>query len=349
MSRGVLMIRYSDAAALDQRRKAAIVVRFLLSDGVRPPLSALPEDAQVALTQKMGRLPVVDRVTLDPVIEEFADALEGVGLALPSGEDAALAAVSGHISPAAVARLKAEAALRQGSDPWAALGTTELAAALSRESVEVAAVALSKLPADKAAELLGKLPGPLARRITVAVSRTAKVAPEAVLRIGRALAEEHCNASTPAFVQAPGERLGAILNSSKPATRDEVLGGLDAEDSAFAAEVRKAIFTFGHLAARLKAVDVPKVLRGVETRVSALALAAAQRGTPAEVESAEFLLASLPQRLADSIREEIATFERIKPAEAEAAQTAVLDAVRERVGLGEIELVVDEDGDAAAT
>ena len=341
------MIRTYDAEVLDQRRKAAIVVRFLLSDGVRPPLAALPEDAQVALTQEMGRLPVVDRATLDSVIEEFADALEGVGLALPSGEEAALAAVAGHISPAAVARLRAEAALRQGSDPWAAvaaLGTGELAAALSRESVEVAAVALSKLPAGKAAELLGKLPGPLARRITVAVSRTAKIAPEAVLRIGRALAEEHCNAPTPAFVQAPGERLGAILNSSKPATRDEVLGGLDAEDTVFAAEVRKAIFTFEHLARRLKAMDVPKVLRGVETRVSALALAAAQRGTPAEVESAEFLLASLPQRLADSIREEILTFERIKPAEAEAAQAAVIDAVREKVGLGEIELVEEEAG-----
>jgi len=346
------MIRVIDAATLDQRRKAAIVVSFLLSDGVRPPLAALPEDSQVALTREMGRLPLVDRATLDTVIEEFADALEGVGLALPSGEEAALAAVSGHISPAAVARLRAEALPRPGSDPWvavAALGTTELATVLSRESVEVAAVALSKLPAGKAAELLGKLPGPLARRITVAVSRTARIAPEAVLRIGWALVEEHCNTPAPAFAQAPGERLGAILNSSKPATRDEVLVGLDAEDSAFAAEVRKAIFTFGHLARRLKAMDVPKVLRNVETRVAALAMAAAQRGTPAEVESAEFLLASLPQRLADSIREEIATFERIKPAEADAAQTAVLNAVREKVASGDIELADEEDAEGSAT
>ena len=75
------MIRSSEAASLDQRRKAAIVVRFLLSDGMRPPLAALPEDAQVALTREMGRLPLVDRTTLDSVIQEFADALEEVGLA----------------------------------------------------------------------------------------------------------------------------------------------------------------------------------------------------------------------------------------------------------------------------
>ncbi|EYD77064.1 Flagellar motor switch protein FliG [Rubellimicrobium mesophilum DSM 19309] len=343
------MIRSSDAA-LDQRRKAAIVVRFLLSDGLRPPLSALPEDAQVALTREMGQLPLVDRATLDAVIGEFSDALEGVGLAPPSGEDAALEAMSGHISPAALARLKAEAAKRHGSDPWAAmaaLGTADLAAALARESVEVAAVALSKLPVAKAAEVLGKLPGPQARRITLSVSRTAKVTPDAVRRIGRALAEEHCGTPAPAFPQAPGERLGAILNSSPPATREEVLGGLDAEDKAFAAEVRKAIFTFAHLPRRLKAADVPKVLRAIEPRVAALALAAAQKGKEDEVAAAAFLLASLPQRLAESIREEIATFDRIKPAEAESAQAAILAAVRERVALGELELVEDEDGQAA--
>ena len=174
-------------------------------------MAALHEEAQVVLTRAMGRLPLVARTSLDAVIAEFADALEAVGLAPPSGEEAAIAAVTGHISPAAVARLKAEAALHLGSDPWTAftsLGAADLAAALARESVEVAAVALSKLPAAKAAEVLGKLPGPQARRITLAVSRTARIAPNAVLRIGRALAEEHCGTPTPAFLQAPGRAAG---------------------------------------------------------------------------------------------------------------------------------------------
>jgi flagellar motor switch protein FliG len=283
------------------------------------------------------------------VIQEFADALEEVGLAPPGGDDAALDAMAGHISPAAMARLRAEAAKRHGSDPWtavSALGAADLAAALARESTEVAAVALSKLPAFKAAEVLGKLPGPQARRITLAMSRTAKVTPDAVLRIGRALAEEHCGIPTPAFPQAPGQRLGAILNSSQPATREDVLGGLEAEDKAFAAEVRKAIFTFAHLPRRLKAMDVPKVMRALETRMAGLALAAAQKGKPDDVEAADFLLKSLPQRLAESIREEIATFERIKPAEAEAAQAAILAAVREREAAGEIELVSDDEAEA---
>ncbi|WP_246849306.1 FliG C-terminal domain-containing protein [Rubellimicrobium arenae] len=341
-----------DSARLDQRRKAAIIVRFLLADGQRPPLANLPEDTQVELTREMARLNVVDRTTLDAVISEFADELEGVGLAVPGGEDAALDALSSHISPGAVARLKAEAALRNGSDPWgavAALGLTELARLLARESVEVAAVALSKLPVPKAAEVLGKLPGEQARRITFAVSRTSRISPEAVLRIGRALAEEYCMTPASAFPQPAGERLGAILNSSPPATREDVLGGLEVADKDFAAEVRRAIFTFTHLPRRVKAADVPRLLRLVEPRVAAIALAAAERsGKADEMEAAEFLLESLPQRLADTIREEMATLERIKPVDAESAQAAIVNTVRDRAALGEIELVDPEDAQAAA-
>lgn len=340
---------FLDAGRLDRRRKAAIVVRFLLADGMRPPLADLPEDSQVELTREMARTGVVDRATLDAVISEFADALEAVGLASRQGEEAALEAVSGHISPGAVARLKEEAARRRGADPWAtvaALPPAELAALLTRESVEVAAVALSKLPVAKAAEALGLLPGAQARRITFAVSRTSRIAPEAVARIGRALVEEYCTAPAPAFPQAPGERLGAILNSAKPERREEVLGALEAEDRDFAAAVRKAIFTFVHLPARLKPADVPRVLRGVANPSVALALAAAQRGKPDEVATAEFLLASLPQRLADTIREEMSTLGRIKAPQAEAAQAEIVARVREQAAAGEIELL-DPEGEEA--
>jgi flagellar motor switch protein FliG len=340
----------ADAARLDRRRKAAIIVRYLLTDGVRPPLASLREDAQVELTREMARVGVVDRVTLDAVLQEFADELEGVGIAPQPGDDAAIDAVAGHISPAAVARLRAEAARKRGLDPWAAvaaLPAPELATLLTRESVEVASVALSKLPTATAAEVLGLLPGPQARRITFAVSRTSKIAPEAVGRIGRALADEYCTSPPPAFLQAAGERLGAILNSAKPDRREEVLGALEAEDQVFAAEVRKAIFTFTHLPLRLKPADVPRVLRGLPGKQLAMAFQGARRGKADEVAAADWLLASLPQRLADSIREEMELLDRIRPAQAEAAQSEIVNRIREQASLGEIELLDPDEKEEA--
>lgn len=327
---------------IDRRRKAAILVRFLLSDGQRPPLAHLPEDAQVDLTREMARLRLVDRATLDAVLEEFADEIERVGLAARPGDEAALEAVAGHISPQAAERLKAEAARRRATDPWAevaALPLPDLAGILTRESTEVAAVALSKLPVAKAAEVLGLLPGPLARRITVAVSRTGGIAPEAVLCIGRALAEENCAQADFAFPQPPASRLGEILTNSTAGTRDGLLEGLEAEDPPFAAEVRKAIFTFAHLPLRLRAADVPRVLRGVDQKVLVTAIAAAQAGSDEEREAAAYLLKSLPQRLSDTLREEVASLPRPRPQAGDSAKSTVVGHVRDRAQAGEIEFL----------
>jgi flagellar motor switch protein FliG len=338
----------SDPGALHPRRKAAIVVQALLAAGDRPPLSALPDAAQVELAREMGRLAVVDRATLHAVAAELADRIEGVGVAGPRGMAGALAALGTHISPEVAARLRAEAGRLTG-DPWSLVGQLapeRLAAILLAESVEVAAVILSKLPVARAAETLGCLPGERARRVAFAVSRTGGVAPATVRLIGQAIAREHCEDAAPAFPAPPAERVGAILNSSAAATRTDVLDGLDGADRTFAQGVRRAIFTFAHLPRRLKAADVPRVLRAVEPRDVARAIAVARQGPPEDAASADFILASLPQRLGDSLRDEMETLGTVKPKDGEAAQAALVSAVRELATVGEIELVEEEDAAA---
>lgn len=333
-----------DPATLDPRRKAAIVVQALLAAGDRPPLASLPDAAQVELAREMGRLAVVDRVTLHAVAAELADRIEGVGVAGPRGMAGALAALGTHISPEVAARLKAEAG-RLNGDPWAAIAALppeRLADVLTAESVEVAAVVLSKLPVARAAEALGCLPGERARRVAFAVSRTGGVAQATVRLIGDAVARAHCEGAPPAFAAPPAERVGAILNSTAAATRSEVLDGLDGADRDFAQGVRKAIFTFAHIPRRLKAADVPRVLRAVEPRHVAQAIVFARAGAPEDGAAADFILASLPQRLAGSLREEMEILGAVKPKDGEAAQGALVTAIRDAAAAGEVELVQED-------
>ncbi|EPX87217.1 Flagellar motor switch protein [Rubellimicrobium thermophilum DSM 16684] len=332
------------AAALDARRKAAIVVQFLLSDGVRLPIDTLPEETQIALAREMAAIGVVDRATLDAVLTEFADKLESLGLAAPATAQEALAALQGILSPAAARRLLENP--ETAKDPWAvlaALPVPRLAELLSAESPEIAAIALSKIPVARAAEALTRLPGERARRVAHAVSRTAGVSPAMVQEIGRALAATYGQTPEAAFADKPGDRLGAVLNTAPQTAREALLEGLEGEDPAFAAEVRRAIFTFAHLPRRLRPADVPRLLRGVEPRVIATALVAARAGSAEETAAADFLLAALPQRLADSLREEMEGIERVRPADGEAAQAAIVAAARERAAAGEIELLQPEE------
>ncbi|WP_158964681.1 FliG C-terminal domain-containing protein [Chachezhania sediminis] len=328
---------------LDQASKAAIVVRLLLSAGEDLPLEELPVDLQTRLAQRMGAMGIVDRGTLVSVVREFTRALEGVGLTFPEGLAGALQLLDGKISPLTAARLRKEAGVKQAGDPWMrlrSLPAEEILPLVQQESIEVSAVLLSKLDTPKAAEILSRLPGPLARRVAYAVSQTGKVTPEAVDRIGLALASQVDMRPILAFTDNPGERLGAILNEASAATRDDMLTSLDEQDADFATRVRKSIFTFAHIPARVRPRDVATVLRAADPAAlrTALAFATDDETKPA----ADFILSNISSRMAANIREELAELGIPRRKEGEAAMAMVVAAVREQARAGSITLVTPE-------
>ena len=331
--------------ALNAREKAAVIVRLLMAEGAPLPITSLPEHMQAALAEQMGQMRLVDRTTLGAVVAEFMGELEEVGLSFPGGIEGALSMMDGHISTTAANRLRRLAGASAKADPWdriMALDADRLLPILIEESVEVAAVMLSKLPVPKAAELLGKLPGDRARRVAFAVSMTGNVDPETVRRIGLSLAGQMENLPARAFDGDPVERVGAILNVSPAFTREDVLKGLEETDAAFAEQVRRAIFTFIHIPARLAARDVPKLVRLVEPVALVTALAGAAKDA-AQSEAAEFILVNMSQRMAQSLREEIETRGVVKEKDAELAMNAVITAVRQLEASGEVILIRQDD------
>lgn len=331
-------------AAMTGRQKAAIIVRLLLAEGGELPLKGLPDHMQAALTEQIGAMRSVDRTTLRAVVEEFITLLESVGLSFPGGIDGALRMLDGHISATAASRLRRLAGASAKADPWdriAALDPEKLLPVLTEESVEVGAVMLSKLAVSRAAELLGKLPGDRARRIAYAVSQTGNIDPETVRQIGLSLVTQLEAQPVRAFETDPHERIGAILNFSPAATRDDVLTGLTETDEGFAAQVRRAIFTFADIPARIEGRDIARVIRGVDQATLVTALAGATGDASAA--TAEFILANMSQRMAASLREEMAERGKVKEKDAEAAMTAIIVVVRELESAGEITLRTAED------
>jgi flagellar motor switch protein FliG len=329
---------------LSPREKAAIIVRLLLAEGAPMRLSSLPEHMQAALTEQMGQMRLVNRATLSAVVQEFLTLLEEAGLAFPGGIEGALGLMDGHISATAASRLRRLAGASAKADPWdrlTALPAERLMPVLDDESTEVAAVMLSKLPVPKAAELLGRLPGDRARRIAHAISVTAGVDPETVRRIGLSLAAQLDAQPARAFEAGPVERVGAILNVSNAVTRDDVLSGLDETDATFADEVRKAIFTFTHIPDRIAARDIPKIVRLVDAATLVTAFAAA--ATPQQTRVTDHFLENMSQRMAQSLREDMAQRGPVKDKDAEAAQNAVVATIRQLEQAGELALQHDED------
>ena len=339
------------AARLTRRQKAAIIVRFLLNEGAEVPLTDLPDELQEVLTTQMGSMRYVDRATLADVVAEFAEEIEAMGLTFPHGVAGALSALDGRISPHTAARLRKEAGVRQFGDPWQQVcnaKTADLVKILETESTEVAAILLSKLDVTRAAELLGNLPGQIARRITYAVSQTSAATPDAVDRIGLSLAAQLHEVPPTAFEDGPDQRVGAILNYSQAATRDDVLAGLEETDQDFARLVRKAIFTFTNIPDRINPRDVPTILRDMPRDDMIVALAAAQASDDPDLPvAASFILDNISKRMREALREEIGEQGKVSQKDGESAMTAVINTIRTLEAGGEIKLVVPEDDDGS--
>jgi flagellar motor switch protein FliG len=323
---------------LTQKQKAAVIVRLLLGEGARLPLDHLPEDMQAELTAEMGGLRRIDRDTLRDVVEEFAREVDSIGLHFPGGVAGALGLMEDHISPATAARLRREAGVAARGDPWrriAGLPTDRLVQVLEQESPEVGAVLLAKLETKRAAELLSMLPGDRARALSFAISKTGRVDPETVQRIGLSLAAQLDTEPVRAFPDGPVRMVGEILNTARSATRDDVLAGLEEQDSEFAAEVRRAIFTFANLPERIDPRDVSRIVREIEPDVLRTALAWAGQA-PGLAAPRDFVLDNMSKRMADALREEIAENDAPTEEAGEEALAAMIGRIRELVDAGEV-------------
>ena len=324
--------------ALSRRQKAAIIVRLMLKEGAQLSLDALPEAMQMDLTHEMGAIRTIDRATLHAVIDEFMAEVEDLGAAFPGGLEGALDLLDGALSAANLRRLRRETGIVVPGDPWdmiAALPPDRLALIAEKESAGIAAVMLSKLPVAVSAQVLGILPTNRGREIAIAMSGTAKVDPDTVRTIGHALAAQVADEAPPAFDGAPVGRIGDILNSSKPATRDGLLTALDAEDADLTAEVRRRIFTFADIASRIEPRDIPKVTRAIDQELLVLALAVPDGRDAASV---DFILANMSQRMAGQLRDEIEDRGLVKPDDSEDAKSQVVTAIRDLERAGELVL-----------
>lgn len=323
---------------LSGMQKAAIVLGVLVAEGVELPLSGLPAEMQALLAQTMTQMRLIDRATMNAVVAEYVDMLEQVGLSFPDGIDGALALLDGRLDDAAARHLRAISGPAGKDDPWAKLEQAEdgeLLALLQAESIVVGAVMLARLSVERAARLLTLMPQDQAQELAMTVARTEDIAPDAVARIGGALAAQLGTRSPRAFAVPPPKRVGELLNLSPPALRDTLLAGLESRDQDFARNVRKAIFTFQDIPHRLSPRDVGAVMREVD---SADVLSLLCLDDPADRPALGFLLENMSKRLADGLREDAAALPAPPAAARDDAMARITGAIRRLADSGTLTL-----------
>lgn len=324
---------------LSSKQKAAVVVRLLLQNGALPALSSLSEDTQTSLAVQLARMPSLPQTTVDGIADEFANAIQGIGMSFPEGIDGALSLLENAISEDAMERLKAMSPTELRRDPWQTLqelNSDAMLQVIQRESTEVAALVLSRLNVSTAAQILGKLPGEIARRIALSMSKVGSVSALVTERIGQSILDQLQSGASTDQNTSSAERVGAILNQTKSKVRDDVLASLDERNPPFAVEVRSNIFTFANIPDRVQPKDIPVVQRDIDLNDLTAAIAAAEDRDKLAV---DFILGNISIRMAQNLKDEAEEQTDISEDRLDEAFSNIVDVIMKLEENGDISLI----------
>lgn len=333
----------TDIHGLSGSQKAAILLRMVLSDDGEMSLGNLPPSLQLKLATDYASIVRVNRATMEAVVAEFEANLESVGLEFPESADDVLDQMQNVLAPDMAGEMRDRFGLGADNDPWRAVSemeATAIANLLKEESAFVGALVLSKLKPDTASEVLDLMDDELAKPMILAIANTNMVSPGPVHQIGARVADVSRKKLVTAFEKTPVLRAAAILNATSASQREALLAAFEERDASFAKQVRKAIFTFADIPARVLPAEVPKFIRNVPAEAMVMALAAAQENL---AEVVDFILDNMSKRMAQGLREEMVELGEVAAKPGEAAMSQVTSVIRAMVDEGTLILNADEE------
>jgi len=331
---------------LTRQQKAAIVIGVLGADAAGPLLEQLDEASLRGFAAGMAQLRRVGPEEVAATIAEFLAELDRAETTIRGGLEAARGVLERHLDDKSVMRILDEADSPSLQNVWKKLARVNedaLAEFLRREHPQTTAVVLSKLPSDFAARILSRFELDRAREIVLGITRANSLDSKIIEAIGDSVSRDFLAAhGTDGSRRDPAERVGAIMNFTAPDIRNHVLEQIGETQPEFAEEIKRKMFTFEDIPARIDKRDAAAIVRAMNPETLLKALSGAAETAP---ESAEFLLANISSRVAQQIRDDLNDLGKVKRKDAEAAQSEVILAIRSLTERGEIALVsAEEDG-----
>ncbi len=212
-----------------------------------------------------------------------------------------------------------------------ALTPSDLASLLGEEHPQIAAVFMAHLDRKKGGEVLRCLEDDVRADLLHRVATLDRVPPDVVQRVldvmrrkVKDLGLNSLRAEPKAWVKAAAQLLNNMGGGEKA-----ILDKIEATDAEMAAAIRDQMFTFDDIQ-KLDKKSMQKILASVDSRQLAVAL----KATVPAVEQA--ILGNLSKRAADMVREERDSLGPMPLSEVMAAQTEILNSIRELMDKGEI-------------
>jgi flagellar motor switch protein FliG len=318
---------------LSARRKAAILLLRLGSDGASPLLRSLRQSELAAVVQEVSSLGRVDMELADAVLAEFVKTAEGD--ALPTGDlDLAFEYLESTFGKRRARELMGELDGTAPNIPFQFLDSLEaevIAENLASEQPQTIALVLSHLTPELSASIISHLPAEIIVQVGFRLGMMDRVTSDALNAVEEGVKQRFSAVLENKFLDATGgiDSLVELLTLTDKAVEDVIMDGLTEVDSDLAAEVRAKMFTFADLQL-LDDRQMQVVLRHVDASRLPLAL----KGVADVVR--DKVLNNLSSRARENLLDEIELLGSVRMTDVEEAQSDILEAVRQLEESGEI-------------
>jgi flagellar motor switch protein FliG len=324
------------ADKLSNRQKAALLVLSLDVETAARVMRQLSQDEIENLTIEISNMKGVPSPVIDQVVEEYHQLITVQEYIVQGGLDHAQKLLESSVGFAKATdildKVKALTHVR-GFGMLKKADGQQLASFLQKEHPQTIALILSNLSPEQTALVLTELPDEVRNDVSFRMATLGKVSPSLLAEMEQALEGIAETEITQNLSSMGGSKsVAGILNKVSNATAKLILEHIEQKEPQLAGEIKRLMFLFEDLIF----VDdrgIQRMLREIDKRDLALSLKVADDKLKAKI------YANMSERAQTLLKEELQFMGPVRLKEVEAAQTRIVDIVKELEDHGEIVVV----------
>ena len=329
-----------DIENLTNIQKAAIVVTSIGAENAAYVYKRLSDDDVEKLTYEISCLPYLEASVVDATLNEFYELCLTQKVISEGGVEYARAVLEKAYGAEMASKLMERVSKSMQTKAFEFVRKSDyknLLAIIQNENPQTIALVLSYVKSEQASAVLQELPKEKRVEVVERIAKMESASPETIQSIEDTLERKFAAVVSLDLTTVGGINFVAdVLNKVDRGTEKYIFDELSSRDPALVDEIKKKMFVFEDILG-LDSMSIQRFIRDVETKDLAVAI----KGSNAEVAAA--LYANMPQRMQESIQQEIEYLHNVRMRDVDEAQQRIVGIIRHLEEEGE--LVIGKGGE----
>jgi len=322
-----------DIEELTNIQKAAVVVTTIGAENASLVYKKLTDDDVEKLTYEISSLPYLDSSIVEATLNEFYELCLTQKVISEGGVEYARSVLEKAYGPEMANKLMERVSKSMQTKAFEFVRKSDyknLLAIIQNENPQTIALVLSYVKSEQASAVLQELPKEKRVEVVERIAKMESASPEIVHSIEETLERKFAAVVSMDLTTVGGVNFVAdILNKVDRGTEKHIFDELSSKDPVLVDEIKKKMFVFEDILG-LDSMSIQRFIRDVETKDLAVAI----KGSNAEVAAA--LYANMPQRMQESIQQEIEYLHNVRMRDVDEAQQRIVGIIRHLEEEGEI-------------